>query len=146
MKMLAGVIALVVGAGLAAQVGFNGGLKARVGHPTPAALISFATGTIALIAYGLATRTFGPFDGALGGPWWIWMGGLVGAVYVVSAAAYGPRLGAAAWMGLVIAGQVLASLAFDHFGMLEFAVHPLNAGRVVGAVLLLAGVVMVLVF
>jgi bacterial/archaeal transporter family-2 protein len=54
-----------------------------------------------------------------------------------------PRLGAAAFVALLIAGQMLASLAFDHYGVLGLAPRPADVTRVVGAILLVAGVVMI---
>lgn len=144
-KVLLIGIALVSGVGLAMQVGFNNELRDRIGHPLPAAIVSFVIGTIALLALALVTRP--PFDttqAVLRGPWWIWMGGLVGAVYVASAAAYAARLGAASWLGLIITGQIVTSLVLDHFGLIGFTRHPVNSMRLVGAALLLAGVVLVL--
>jgi transporter family-2 protein len=147
MKGALPLLAFLAGAGLALQVGFNNALRARLGHPLTAALVSFGSGTIALAVFVLIMRAplgLPPRDEF--GPWWIWLGGLVGALYVASAAAYASRLGAAAWMALVIAGQLLASLVLDHVGLVGFAPHPINALRLLGAALLLAGVVLVLSF
>ena len=144
-KMLLAGLALLAGVGLAVQVGMNSGLKERAGHPISAALISFLTGTVVLAVYALATRPgLAPPRELLQGPWWIWMGGTVGAVYVASAAAYGRQLGAVAWLGLTITGQVGASIVLDHFGLVGFPAHPINPPRLLGALLLLAGVVLVL--
>ena len=77
------------------------------------------------------------------GPWWIWVGGLVGACYVASAASFASKLGAAPWLGLIVTGQVLASLLMDHFGLLGFPTHPLSTGRFLGVALLIAGVTLV---
>jgi bacterial/archaeal transporter family-2 protein len=141
---LAGV-ALLSGAALACQVGFNSELRARLGHPLLAALASFAVGTALLALYALAARPALPEAGRLArAPWWAWLGGVVGAGYVAAAAAFGARLGASAWFALVVTGQVLASLALDHFGLIGFPPHPLGAARVVGVLLLLAGVALVL--
>ncbi len=138
-------VALAAGAALASQVGMNNALRARLGHPVIAALVSFGVGTLALALYLAALRPGLPDRGAfLGGPRWMWLGGLVGAAYVASAAAFAQRLGAGAWLALVIAGQILASVALDHFGLLGFTPHPASIWRVVGVVLLLAGVVLVL--
>lgn len=145
MKGLFAAAALLSGAALAFQVGFNNGLRARVGHPMIAALISFGVGMVALAAYVAAARPAVPGVRELArAPWWIWMGGLVGAVYVACAAAFAARLGAAGWLALVVAGQILTSLAMDHFGLVGFERQPITAARLVGAALLLAGVALVL--
>jgi transporter family-2 protein len=74
----------------------------------------------------------------------MWLGGLTGVIYVVSSAALAARLGSAGWLSLVIAGQIVASLLLDHFGLVGFDARPVNALRVAGAFLLLAGVYLVL--
>lgn len=145
MRWLLVAVALLAGAGLAVQVGFNNGLRARTSHPVWAALISFAVGTAALGLYLVTLRPSPPATTELArGPWWIWMGGLVGAVYVVSAAAFGNKLGAAPWLALVVTGQILTALVLDHFGLIGFAPRRVDGLRLIGVVLLLAGVVLIL--
>ena len=68
------------------------------------------------------------------------MGGTLGAVYVTSALVLAPRLGVATLVGLIVLGQVLASLVIDHYGLLGVAVRPASLPRLLGAGLLLAGV------
>jgi transporter family-2 protein len=138
-------LALLSGAALAVQVGVNNGLRERIGHPILAAITSFGIGTLALLAYGLATRPPWPQASSLArGPWWIWLGGAVGACYIVATVSFSTRLGAAGWLGAVVAGQVLTSVLLDHFGLIGFAVHPVGAWRVVGVGLLLVGAAIVL--
>lgn len=139
------VIALVSGAALAVQVGLNNGLRARLGHPILAALVSFLVGTALLLVNVAILRPAVPGPSELRrGPWWIWLGGVVGAVYVGCSAEFARRLGAAGWVSLIIAGQTLGSLALDHFGLVGFAPHPISAARLLGAALLLVGVALVL--
>jgi transporter family-2 protein len=138
-------MALASGSALALQVGFNGRLRERLGHPILAATASFAIGLALLLAYLAALRPGPPpIREAARGPGWIWLGGLVGAVYVATSAAYAARLGAAAWLGLVVTGQVLTSLVLDHYGLLGFPAHPVTPARLLGALLLLAGLAIVL--
>ncbi len=145
MTWLYAALALLSGAALALQVGVNNGLRARMGHPVPAAITSFATGTLALVAYGLAVRPAWPSAASLaGGPWWAWLGGVVGASYIVATVTFSPKLGAAGWLAAVVTGQVLASVLLDHFGLVGFAIHRVSPWRLVGVALLLAGAVVVL--
>lgn len=138
------LIAFLAGCGLAFQVGFNNALRGRIGHPIHAAFISFATGTCALAFMAWSARE--SFQNPNPGPWWMWLGGLTGVVYVLSSAALSQRLGSTGWLGLVIAGQVLASLILDHYGLIGFSAHPIHPLRLAGAGLLLAGVYLVLRF
>lgn len=146
-------LALLAGACLAVQVGVNNQLRARLGGPLPSALTSFATGTLALAAYALVASALagGPAtpradapSGWARGPWWTWTGGVLGAGYIVITITFAPRLGAAGWLGMVVAGQILASILLDHFGLIGFAPRPIGPARALGVILLLAGALLVL--
>jgi transporter family-2 protein len=138
------LVCLVAGALMPLQAGVNAQLARWVGHPVVASLVSFAVGTLALFAYSAALRPRLPAAAALAeAPWWVWGGGLLGAVFVTAAAAFAPRLGAATFISVTIAGQVLVSVLLDHFGAVGFAERPLTPLRVLGALLLVAGVLIV---
>ena len=140
MTWLYAAFGLLAGSALAVQVGVNNGLRSRMDHPVPAAITSFATGTLALVAFGLALRSPWPSASGLAkGPWWIWLGGAVGACYIMAAVTYAPRLGASGWLAVVVTGQILTSVVLDHFGLVGFAVHPVSLRRMGGVGLLLAG-------
>ena len=135
-------LALAIGACLSAQAGVNSQLPQWTGHPVRAALASFAVGTVALLVASLALRAPWPPPSRLAGaPWWAWSGGLLGAVVVSGTIVAAPRLGAALAVGLVVLGQLPAALFLDHCGVLGFPQHTLSLRRVLGAVLLVAGVV-----
>jgi len=138
------LIALVAGALMPLQAGVNSQLARWVGHPVVAALVSFAVGTLALLVYSAALREPLPAWAALrASPWWVWTGGLFGAFFVAAAAAYAPRLGAATFVSVTIAGQMIVSLALDHYGLVGFAERPATPLRFAGAALLVAGVVLI---
>ena len=138
------LVCLLAGALMPLQAGINAQLARWVGHPVSASLVSFAVGTLALFAYALATRPQVPtLASVAAAPWWAWVGGLCGAVFVTAAAAFAPRLGAATFISITIAGQVLVSILLDHFGVVGFAARPVTAARLLGALLLVAGVLLV---
>lgn len=138
------LVCLVAGALMPLQAGVNAQLARWVGNPVVASLVSFAVGTLVLFAYSAALRPQLPAPGALAAaPWWVWVGGLLGAVFVTAGAAFAPRLGAATFISVTIAGQVLVSVLLDHFGAVGFAERPVTPLRLVGALLLVAGVLMV---
>lgn len=64
-------------------------------------------------------------------------------LFVGASIVLGPRIGAVALVGWVIAGQLLMSVVLDHFGLAGFAVHPVSTLRVLGVVLLIAGAALV---
>ena len=137
------LLVLLAGAMVALQAPTNVMLAKAGGSPVLAALISFAVGTASLFVVWLASGHrpgMAPF-GAL--PWYAWVGGVYGAVYVAIAAYAAPRLGLASLITIGIAGQILMALCLDHVGALGLMRQPLSAMRVVGALLVVAGVVLV---
>src|ERR1700741_1746186 len=141
--MLTALLVLLAGGMIALQAPTNVMLAKAGGSPVLAALISFAVGTAALFAVWLASGNrpgVAPF-GAL--PWYAWVGGVYGAVYVAIAAYAAPRLGLASLITIGIAGQILMALWLDHVGALGLMRQPVSAMRVVGALLVVAGVVLV---
>jgi transporter family-2 protein len=143
--MLYMLLAVVAGAVLPLQAVINARLAANVGGASWAAAISFLVGAVGLLVVQIVTRAPWPgLDRLAAVPIWTWVGGLLGAVYVVSVIISVPRLGTASVIALVIFGQLVVSLLLDHFGVLVAAPHPINAIRLIGASLLFGGALMVL--
>ena len=116
----------------------------HVGRPEWAALVNFVVGLVALCGWLAATRAAWPTGAAVArAPWWAWTGGLLGAFYVTAVVLLTPRLGVATTLALGVAGQMAAALVMDHFGLLGLSVRPVTPGRVAGAALLVAGVVLI---
>jgi bacterial/archaeal transporter family-2 protein len=137
-------MALGLGAILIIQAAINARLAKEVGGSVMAAFISFAVGTVALFIFLLVTGQLTIPAGTLSqSPWWIWIGGLLGTFFVAGIVVLLPRLGAALSFSLVVAGQMAAALLFDHFGLLGVAVREMSWGKLVGALLLVAGVVLI---
>ena len=144
MKTIYVLMALLAGLLMPLQVGVNATLRRFVGEPVWAALGSFAVGTAALLVLGLALRLPAPaWERAQQAPLWAWTGGFLGAFFVGASLVAGPRLGAAALAALVIAAQLIASLALDHFGLVGFRAQPVDGAKLLGAVLLVAGAVLI---
>lgn len=76
-------------------------------------------------------------------PWWLWTAGPMGAFFVTMTILAVPRLGAMSVMALLIAGQMAMSLVMDHYGWLGIPAQPMTLWRVLGAMLLLAGVILI---
>jgi bacterial/archaeal transporter family-2 protein len=141
------VFAFVAGAMIPFQAGINAQLAHWVQSPVRAAFVSFVVGTAALLILSVAIWKPLPTGGRLAGaPWWVWIGGLLGAFYVAGSIVTAPRLGASVLIAAVIAGQSLASLLVDHYGWVGFREHHISAGRIAGMALVLAGVVLVRIF
>jgi bacterial/archaeal transporter family-2 protein len=140
------LLLLAIGAGvlLPVQAGINAQLRSAVGSPLAAALVSFLVGTVGLAAVVLLLRESLTLRPAwIATPWWYWIGGLIGAGYVVATIVLAPRLGAATMIAAIVAGQMIASLLLDQYGLLGFPVHPIGGVRVLGAALVIGGVMLV---
>ena len=143
LQVLLIILALLAGTAVALQTGVNSQLRLNLGNPFQAGLISFAVGTIALAAVALPQDLKWNFAEMIDWSWWIWTGGLLGAFVVTAMIILAPRFGAATLIGLVLAGQMITSLILDHYGLLGFPQQRLSFLRVLGAVLLIAGVVLI---
>ncbi len=138
------LLAITVGALLPLQVAMNMQLRAWFRDPVVAALPNFVVGTVLLVAYLLLARSRLPSAASLADvPIWAWLGGIIGASYVIASLYLGPKIGATLLLALMLAGQMAMSLAVDHFGLLGFPQHPINLPRLAGVVMLVAGAVLI---
>ncbi|WDY60174.1 DMT family transporter [Pseudomonas sp. PSKL.D1] len=137
-------MALLAGAVLPFQAAGNAAVGRALGHWLWGAFTSLTVSSLVVVAALLILRVPMPDLGkAMQGPWWLWVGGVLGALYVAGAAALTPKLGTAGFLVLVVAGQILVSVLVDHFGLVGVASKPMNLARVAGVVLILAGVLLV---
>jgi transporter family-2 protein len=138
------VCVFLAGIGLTVQVGWNAALATATQSSTFAVLVNFLVGSLVLCAWlAIGGGPWPSSRGLLQAPWWGFLGGILGAFYVLTATLAGPKLGAATLLALTLLGQLTASVLVDHFGWLGFARQPLDAQRLLGIVLLLAGVLLV---
>jgi transporter family-2 protein len=137
-------LALVAGMAAPTQFAINSQLRQVVGGPVLAAALSFLIGTVVLVAAAAVIRRSVPDLGPItSAPWWMYLGGFLGAFYVVASIILTPRLGAATTIGLFLAGQVVASIGIDHFGLFGVPVQPASLPRILGALLIVVGVAVV---
>lgn len=137
------LLVFIAGGLVALQAPTNAMLARAGGSAVLAALISFAVGTLALIAVWLMSGNRPGTAAFAGLPWYAWLGGLYGAVFVVVAAYAAPKIGVASLVMIGIAGQIAMALWLDHIGAMGLAREPIGLGRVLGALLVVAGVVLV---
>jgi len=138
------VMAVLVGAGLTIQVGMNATVSLVTGSPLVAVIVNFVVGLAALLAVAVVSGVHWMPGAAAVVPTWAWFGGLLGAAYVAATTIAGPKLGAAMLLALTLAGQMAAALLVDHYGAIGFPQSPVTPLRLLGAVLLVAGVVLIM--
>jgi transporter family-2 protein len=121
------------------QAPTNALLARGVGSSVNAALVSFAVGTLALLAVSLVLGDR-PSGGAVRAlPWYAWTGGLYGAIFVAMAAYAAPRLGVTFFLMVAIAGQLVMALLLDRTGAFGLARVDVSATRLAGVALVVAG-------
>lgn len=140
---LAVLLMLASGTLVALQAPSNAMLAGATRSPVNAALISFAVGTAALLVAAVALRVRPDLAAVRGLPWYAWLGGAYGAVFVAAAAYAAPRIGVAATITLLVAGQLVMAAALDHYGAFGLTKQPVTPLRVLGLALVAAGVALV---
>lgn len=136
--------AIIAGAVLPLQAGLNIQLGKSVHQPIFAAFASFLIGTIGLLIYLFIVK----FDFSLlinvrfVSPW-VWLAGLLGAFYVAVVIILAPKLGTALTFSLVVAGQMILSIVFDHLGLFDLPVKHINWKRLLGVAFLIVGVLLI---
>lgn len=141
MNLLFRLLALASGLTLALQPPINARLRAAIGDPFWAAVTSFIVGTVALLLVAVVLRAPLPdYANGFRAPWYVWSGGLLGAVYVASTIVVVPRLGAAQMLSLAVLGMMLGALLIDRFGLFGLELRPFSIARILGAAFVVAGV------
>ncbi|WP_336485711.1 DMT family transporter [Methylobacterium nigriterrae] len=137
-------LAALAGGSIVVQQVLNANLRVALNSAAWSGFVSYLVGVVCMGLLALALRDLVP-QASLAAriPWWAWSGGLFGAIFIGLAIVLVPQLGAAAFIALLVTGQMLASVAFDHFGWMGLAQRPLGLPRLAGIALLIGGVVLI---
>jgi bacterial/archaeal transporter family-2 protein len=131
--------AFVIGAFIALQALINARLQVYVGGATITAIISFLVGTLGLLLFAAMQRPPLPSAGMLRAtPWWVWIGGLLGATYIIVIVQLVPRLSAVLLFAMIILGQMCMLVVCEGIG--AFGLKPyFSSVRLAGIALIVAG-------
>ena len=140
---LAVVLTALVGGAVALQAPINSNLGKSVGT-FQAAFLSFAIGTVALLVIAsLAKGGLGGIRHATNPPWYYLTGGLLGVAYVSTVLVTVRTLGAGGVTAATIAGQLTLAVVVDQLGILRVEQKSITLTRVIGILLLAAGVALI---
>ena len=137
------IIALAAGVALATQSAINTQLaKAMSGEAVIATFISFAVGTIVLffIAW-VKTDLWGNLSAIPSRPWWKLIGGVLGAIVVITTVLLAPKLGITAMLFFIIVGQLITAATIDHFGLIGMPIREVNITKFIGLIIVAFGLV-----
>ncbi|HIU63983.1 MAG TPA: DMT family transporter [Candidatus Avacidaminococcus intestinavium] len=146
--MLYYVLAALAGATITTQVGMNTKLLSYLGSPILTAFFSFLVGTLGLGSIYLVAAYYGwqsiPALSVFSGPsLWMWLGGLLGGFYIFTTVFVTPKIGFANMFSLVVAGQIILAVIFDHFGFITGTLHSVTQLRLLGIAFLIIGVYLI---
>ena len=140
----AALLATGAGASFVIQQVVNADLRMALGSAAWAGFVSYLGGTLCMFALAIVLREALPSTVAVGqSHWWAWSGGFFGAIYIAISILLVPRLGAATFVALLVAGQMLSSVLFDHYGLFGVAQRSADLSRLLGSVLLITGVILI---
>jgi transporter family-2 protein len=132
---------LAIAAGLAGsvQVAIMSRLGERIGVLGALAFATALTAVVAVLILLVAKGSLGAFSRAVQQPWWMLLGGIMGLLIVFTITYSGPRIGVAATVGILIAGQLAMGAAIDRWGLFGSERIALHWPRLLGIGLLAAG-------
>jgi transporter family-2 protein len=135
------VLAALGGSAITVQAGLNAQVGRMLGHPLWATLVSLTVSIISIVPLLVIFRVTPPNLSSLdSAPWWVWIGGALGAFFITVALMTAPELGAVVFVSAVVMGQTIASILLDQFAIAGFPSRPVTIWRVVGALLVVIGV------
>ncbi|MEE3079766.1 MAG: DMT family transporter [Bdellovibrionota bacterium] len=144
MKLLIALWAFAIGLMVPLQGVINAKLGKEVGGPTQSSLISFSGGFLIFVIIGLFNyQNLPSFSKVISLPPYLLSGGVIGSIFVLSAIVVIPQIGATGFTALIVAGQLISTIIFDHYGIMGLQVKPINTLRIVGVILLFSGVILV---
>eukprot|EP01083_Nonionella_stella_P137520 418386_1 len=138
------ILSCILGCLVVLQSAINIELSSVVGSDVLSALISFSVGFLALVPMcvpGTGWRVIVHSYRELQPPWWLFAGGLFGALFVFSTIMISPVIGFSLMFTANICGTLVGALLCDHFGFLGFTVHKMSRWKALGALLTISGVV-----
>ena len=145
MNWLLYLAAVAAGAFSTALSGSNATMNKTLAQPLVAGLIVQVVTIAALLAAapllgGFRLPETGKFAQL---PWWAWLGGFGGAAVLLAQLMVAQKMGAAPFLAVTVTAGIIVSVALDHFAWLGFERNPAQIGRLIGAALMVGGVVLV---
>lgn len=142
------IFGILAGMSSAVQTAVNGRLGVLLHYPLEAALISFSVGTLLLALVSLVfifRNISSPSSDRISpksfrGPWWMFAGGILGAIFVLTNIFLVKRIGAGLSIVSTITGMILGGLAIDALGLFHAPVKRIHKTRILGIAILIIGV------
>ena len=139
------IIALITGALIPIQASTNAVFSKSIGNPLVTGLMVFIVGLLGMILFAVVSGVSLPRQAQLlSAPLYSYLGGIIVATYVVMITILAPRIGVGTAIGLIVTGQIICAIIIDHFGFFNVPVQQLSLSRSLGALLMIAGIYLVM--
>lgn len=138
------VLAILIGTLMPIQAALNAELTRFLKHPYLGAFISLSVGAVIVSAFVMLNGGFGEIKRLAQAPLHLYLGGILGAIFVGSSLFFIPKMGATAMIAAFVTGQLIGSVIIDHYGLLGLTVNPVTMQRILGIILLFAGLFLVI--
>jgi transporter family-2 protein len=135
----AAVLCVVAGFAGSVQVAVMARLGDRIGIPEALAFATVLSAALATVILLVARGSFDGFAASARQPPWLWIGALMSLLIVFTITLAGTRIGTAATIGIIIAGQLVMAALIDRFGLFGADRIGLGWARFTGLALLAAG-------
>lgn len=130
---------------LPVQAALNGAANRALHRPPVVVMISLGGSLVFMLLVTLlnARQAWPPAERFAQVPWWAWPAGVCGAIFLLSQPIALPRVGAAAYTGLSVTAQICMAMLLDHLGLLGLPHHAASPPRILGALLMVAGIALI---
>ncbi len=102
--------------------------------------VALVSSIVIAVASGNRTEQFQKIETL---PVWLLTAGVMSAAMIIGSSYLIPKIGIGAFFVLLVSGQVLAGMVFGYFGLFGVPANPLSTGKLLGALLVIAGVYLV---
>ena len=142
--LLPALLTIAAGVSVLIQQALNANLRAELNSAAWSGFMSYFLGVVCMVALAAVLRDPIPSAATISRvPSWAWSGGVFGAIFIGLSIVTIPKLGGAAYIALLVTGQMIAALTLDHFGWLGVQERPIDVPRMLGLALLVGGVVLI---
>ena len=126
------------------QQAITGHLGHLLGAPVDGAFVSFVGALILLtILVAFKERPFFNRDGMKAAPWWAFLGGIPGSLFVFFIGIVVPVLGPGMGAILGLMGMLIGTIIVQQFGWYQSVKKRVNVMQIIGIVIMVVGVVMI---
>lgn len=137
------ILTIVAGILVTIQGPINVQLGKTIGNSYWSTLITFIIGGLFMLIFALVTKQTTSVGTEQSFKLWQLLGGIFGAIYVVSVIIVMPVLGVGTATVLLLFAQLVTSMVFDHFGWIGTQIRPFDIYRAVGVVLMAIGIYLI---